>query len=180
MHGRNMDGVPAVCKLSCQETAFRPTQSRPFILLTVCGVCWINGALDRGFTSLLVPRQRSTVAPMWFAIITLLCALHSASATSNTVSDDLQFRQWITDTHGSKLAQPQMASTALSVITKPDGSLGLAEVPDAQKRPLKIAFYNAMDPSQSEETVEYIMGRIMPSAVRLLGRYIRVRNNHAV
>lgn len=108
---------------------------------------------------------------MWLSAITLLCALQSAFA----VSEDVGFRQWLSDTHGAKLAQPQMHNTSLSVIVKPDGSLGLAEVPDEQKRPLKIAYYNAMDPTQSEETVEYVMGTIMPAAATLLGRFVRVR-----
>lgn len=167
---------------NCHGKKLRATlpHSGPSLYVITWETCWFKEVLNRGFNSQLVRRQRSTAVAMWVAIVTLLGALHSATAISTTVSEDVGFRQWLTDNHGPKLARPQMANTSLSVITKPDGSLGLAEVPDAQKRPLKIAFYNAMDPTQSEETVEYIMGRIMPSAVRLLGRYIRVRKNHAV
>jgi len=112
---------------------------------------------------------------MWLATISLLCALHSTAA----VSEDIGFRQWLTDNHAQKLARPQMMNTSLSVITNADGSLGLAEVADEFKRPLKFAYYNAMDPTQPEEIVEYIMGTIMPAATRMFGRFLRVRSGLA-
>eukprot|EP00892_Ulva_mutabilis_P001828 jgi/Ulvmu1/11646/UM008_0050.1 len=108
---------------------------------------------------------------MWLAVVSLLCGLHAVAA----VSEDVGFRQWLADNHAQKLAQPQMTNTSLSVITRDDGSLGLAEVPDELKRPFKLAYYNAMDPTQTEETVQYVMGTIMPAAASLFRRFIRVR-----
>lgn len=48
-----------------------------------------------------------------------------------------------------------------------DGGLSLNPAPDGVERPCKIAFYNAMDLSQSEDVVKYVMGELMPAAASL-------------
>ena len=56
-----------------------------------------------------------------------------------------------------------------------DGGLSLNPAPDGVERPFKIAFYNAMDLSQSEDVVKYVMGELMPAAASLYRRHMRVR-----
>jgi len=51
----------------------------------------------------------------------------------------------------------------------------VAEVPDDQKRPFKVAFYYDLGPTQEQEIVEYTQGTLMPAAASVLCRWIRVR-----
>ena len=56
-----------------------------------------------------------------------------------------------------------------------DGGLSFRPAPDGVERPFKIAFYNAMDLSQSEDMVKYVMGELVPAAASLYRRHMRVR-----
>jgi hypothetical protein len=47
--------------------------------------------------------------------------------------------------------------------------------PGAEHRPFKIAWYNAMDPTQPEEFVNYVHKELVPAATSLFRRHMRVR-----
>lgn len=69
--------------------------------------------------------------------------------------------------------------TGLTVIRNADGSIGLAEAPDEAKRPLKLAFYDEFQPSDSRAFRSFISNNMMPAAASLLGRFIRVLHSLA-
>eukprot|EP00892_Ulva_mutabilis_P006261 jgi/Ulvmu1/4006/UM186_0006.1 len=67
---------------------------------------------------------------------------------------------------------PTVLSRALQNATTPE------EVEVAPPRPLSVAFINGTDMSAADE--EYLMGRLLPAAARVLGRSVRVRRPSGV
>ena len=82
-------------------------------------------------------------------------------------------------TRGRELLQTAVRQPNLTVIRRPDGQTGFAEVPEDQKRPLKIEFLNHLGRTRSvtltPEVEAYIMDTLMPAAGNLLRRFLRVR-----
>lgn len=72
--------------------------------------------------------------------------------------------------HGS-----QVIDTGLTIVRQEDGSLGLAEVAEERKRPLKLAFYDDFDTTSPPLDKAFILDTVLPAAANLMGRFVRVR-----
>lgn len=75
---------------------------------------------------------------------------------------------------GPPLQNPSAGESKMGTQTM-DSGLSLRPAPDGVSRPFKIAFYNAMDLSQHEDVVQYVMGELVPAAASLYRRHMRVR-----
>eukprot|EP00892_Ulva_mutabilis_P001587 jgi/Ulvmu1/11429/UM076_0003.1 len=111
----------------------------------------------------------AVTAVLWLAIGTaLLLIAQQASA------EDMMLRDALTP-DVLPVDPTQQMPTRLTLTRRPDGTLGLAEVPDTQKRPFKLQWYTQFDPSATQEFRDFVTGTIMPAAASLLGRFVRVR-----
>lgn len=71
----------------------------------------------------------------------------------------------------------QVMETGLAVVRHADGTLGLAEVAEELKRPLRLVFYDDFDASNPPQFRDFILETIMPAAANLMGRFVRVRSS---
>lgn len=111
------------------------------------------------------------------AIIYLASAAAGLTGTKSSAADgqpsSLNFHEG--STGGQQRALLNAQSRPAAVVRRSDGTLRLAEAPEGQKRPFKMAFYYDFDPAESPDVVEYIQETLVPAAASLLGRWIRVR-----
>ena len=110
---------------------------------------------DGRFSRRIVAKSgRSIVA----AILILIPVLCQASAKALEVSDP---------SFGEQTGRRSLLNS--------DGTASLAEVPDSEKRPFKIASYYQFRDGEREDVIAYVEETIVPTVSSLLGRWVRVR-----